>query len=243
MVPIAQTTLKEIERLQTDTIESNKKLEMMTQNVRHMNVIIDKFTWKVSNNANTIRFSAFMLGRISANLERNLPKYQQLLADLDHLMDGLDTLSVGLLSHTIIPPAKLLELLDHLKIKLIGHFKEYYLAMTEIHECYDLPLVSHMLILQIPIYVMDYQQQTLEMLGLQTVPVPYHANRKSPDENHTYTLLRPDHDILAMSSSTYLALDLKQLPNCRRFSTIYYCENLFFSHAHKVQSPGIYLQL
>ena len=33
--------------------------------------------------------------------------------------------------------------------------------------------------------------------------------------------------MLAMSSSIYLALDLKQLPNYRRFSTTYYCVNLF----------------
>ena len=33
--------------------------------------------------------------------------------------------------------------------------------------------------------------------------------------------------MLAMCSSTYLALDSKQLPNCRRFSTTSYCENLF----------------
>ena len=52
-----------------------------------MQVIIDKFIWKVSDNANAIRFLAFILGRISANMERNLSKYQQLLADLDHLMD------------------------------------------------------------------------------------------------------------------------------------------------------------
>ena len=72
----------------------------------HMQVIIDKFIWKVSDNANAIIFLAFILGRISANMERNLSKYQQLLADLDHLMDGLDTLSLGLLSYTIIPPGK-----------------------------------------------------------------------------------------------------------------------------------------
>ena len=48
-------------------------------------------------------------------MERNLSNYQQLLADLDHLMDGLDTLSSGLLSHTIIPPGKLAELLGHVK--------------------------------------------------------------------------------------------------------------------------------
>ena len=91
---------------------------------------------------------------------------------------------------------------------------------------YILPLVSYsytdgMLILQIPIYVKHYQQQTLELFSLQTVPVPYHPNSKSSDDKQAYTWLKPDHDMLAMSSSTYLALDSKQLPNCRRFSTIF----------------------
>ena len=91
-------------------------------------------------------------------MERNLSKYQQLLGDLDHLMDGLDTLSSGLLSFTIILPGKLAESLGHVKMELIEHFKEYELAMTEIHQYYDLPLVSYsytdgMLILQIPIYI------------------------------------------------------------------------------------------
>ena len=63
-----------------------------------MQVIIDTFIWKVSDNANAIRYFAFILRRTSANMERNLSKYQQFLADLDHLMDGLDTLSLGLLS-------------------------------------------------------------------------------------------------------------------------------------------------
>ena len=116
------------------------------------------------------------------------------MADLDHLMDGLDTLSSGLLSHTILPPDKLAELLDHVKMKLVEHFKEYELAMTEIHQYYDLPLVSYsytddMLILQILIYVKHYQEQTWELFSLQTVPVPYHLNRNSSNENHAYTWL------------------------------------------------------
>ena len=190
----------------------------------HLQVVIDKFLWEVSDNANSIRCLAFRLGRISANMERNLSKYQQLLADLDHLMDGLDTLSSGLLSHSIIPPGKLAELLDHVKMKLIEHFKEYELTITEIHQHYDLLLVSYsftddMVILKIPIYVKHYQQQPLELFNLQTVPVPYHPNRKHSDENHVYTWLKPDYAMLAMSSSTYLALDSKQLPNYRIFST------------------------
>ena len=136
MVSIAQTTLKEIDRLQKDIVDNNKRLRRLTQWVMQMQVIIDKFIWKVSDNANVIRFLAFILGRISANMERNLSKYQQLLADLDHLMDGLDSLSSGLLSHTIFPTSKLAELLQHVNMELMDHFKEYELAMTEIHMMY-----------------------------------------------------------------------------------------------------------
>ena len=153
MVSIAQTTLQEIDTLQKNIADNNKRLRRLTQRVMQMQVIIDKFIWLVSDNANAIKFLAFILGRISANMERNLSKYQQLLADLDHLMDGLDSLSSGLLSHSIIPPGKLAELLEHVNIELIEHFKEYELAITEIHQYYDLPLVSYsytdgMLILQ-----------------------------------------------------------------------------------------------
>ena len=87
MVSIVQTTLIKIERFQTDIVESNKGLEMLTHHVIHMKVIIDKFIWKGSDNANAIRFLTVILGRISANMERNLSKYQQLLADLDNLIE------------------------------------------------------------------------------------------------------------------------------------------------------------
>ena len=107
MASIAQTTLKEIERLQKDIVDNNKRLKGLTQHVMLMQVIIDTFIWKVSNNANAIRCLAFILGRISATMERNLSKYQKLLADLDHLMSVLDTLTSDLLLHTIIPPGKL----------------------------------------------------------------------------------------------------------------------------------------
>ena len=42
-----------------------------------------------------------------------------------------------LLSHALVSPGKLAELLDNVKMKLIEHFKEYELTMTEIHQYYD----------------------------------------------------------------------------------------------------------
>ena len=112
---IAQLSLKEIERPQIDIVTTNKRLEMMT----HMKLNMDKFNKKVNYNANSIIFLALVLGRISANMERNLSKNQHVLADLDHLMDGLDSMSSGLLSHTVITTCKLAGLLCHVRRKLI----------------------------------------------------------------------------------------------------------------------------
>ena len=53
---MAQTSLKEIERLQTDIVEINKILKILTQHGKHMKVIMDKCIMKVSDNANVIRF-------------------------------------------------------------------------------------------------------------------------------------------------------------------------------------------
>ena len=71
MASTAQTALKEIEGLQKDIVDNNKRLKRLTQCVMQMQMIIDKFIWKVSDNANATRFLAFILGRISANMEKN----------------------------------------------------------------------------------------------------------------------------------------------------------------------------
>ena len=67
-----------------------------------MKLLMDIFTRKVNDNANSVRFLASMLDRISVSMERNLSKYQETLAGLDSL-----------------------------KRKFIEHFKEYELTMTE----------------------------------------------------------------------------------------------------------------
>ena len=57
-----------------------------------MELLKNKFITKVNDKANPIKLLAFVLGTISASMERNLSKYQQLLAGLEHMMDEIDTI-------------------------------------------------------------------------------------------------------------------------------------------------------
>ena len=84
------------------------------------------------------------------------------------------------------------------------------MAITEINQYYDLPLVSYsytddMLILQIPIYVKHYQNRHWNCLVYRQFQCNI-IQTENLDENHGYIWLKPDH-MLAMSSSTYPALD------------------------------------
>ena len=56
MISAAQTTLKEIDRLQKDIVGNNERLKRLTQCVMQMQVTNDKFIWKVGDKANAIRF-------------------------------------------------------------------------------------------------------------------------------------------------------------------------------------------
>ena len=55
IVSIAHKTLKEIESIQKEIVE-NKRLDRLTQYVMLMQVVIDKFIWKVSDNKMQLHF-------------------------------------------------------------------------------------------------------------------------------------------------------------------------------------------
>ena len=76
-----------------DIVRTNIKLEMLTW-VMQMKLLMYKIIRRVYHNAISIIFHAYILGRISPNVERNLSNYQKVFADLDQLQGGLDILSL-----------------------------------------------------------------------------------------------------------------------------------------------------
>ena len=59
MVSIAHIPLKN-RKTQTEIIETNKRLEMLTQHIINMKLIMNKFIVNVNDNTNAIRFLSFI---------------------------------------------------------------------------------------------------------------------------------------------------------------------------------------
>ena len=172
-----------------------------------------------------------------------------MISELDTLIDAIDQLSNGLLSPSVIRPGLLQELIMQVDIELRNNFPQYTLALSVAEMYYNIPMVKFMFLkdmlgVQIPLFLQHNTQQALNLYSLRTVPVPYHINKEISDGTETsYTWLHPKHNMLAMSYSTYIALDMIQIQNCFKFGNYYFCKDSFLtqhSTGHTCESAIFY---
>ena len=69
----------------------------------------------MTDNANAIKFLSSLFGLLLSDLNRNLMLYDTILSELDHFLDALDTLSNNQLSHSVIHPKEMNDLITHVK--------------------------------------------------------------------------------------------------------------------------------
>ena len=80
------------------------------------------------------------------------------------------------------------------------------------------------LIIQFPVFIQPYAQQTLILYQIETVPVPI------IDQNmqaQSYTHLQVDRPCIALNSETYNTIRQQELRMCKRIGYEFYCEELF----------------
>ena len=234
MMSLTKATLKELEILRYDLRTTGMYIKHLTKQVKEMEMKIDEQSVRINDNSNAIVFLSGTISVLMSKMERYLALYEQIISELDHLLDALDNLSNGLLSHSVIAPDVLKDLLDHVKEELTEKYPEYELVIDQVHEYYNLPFVSFdyqggILGIQIPLFIKLKLQEPLYLYNIRSIPVPFHINKDMIDETEnefTYTHVAPSTELLAMSSDTYINLEKTQLEQCIKFGMVYFCEQL-----------------
>ena len=87
----------------------------------------------------------------------------------------LDNLSNNLLSHSVIAPNVLKNLLDHVKEQLSEKCPDYELVIDAVHQYYNLPLISFdyqegILGIQIPLFIVKPRlQEPLVLFNIKSI--------------------------------------------------------------------------
>ena len=75
-----------------------------------------------------------MFGLLLSDLNRYLMLYETILSELDHFLNALDNLSNNQLSHSVIPPKEMNDLIIHVKDVLGTTYPNYELFVSEVHD-------------------------------------------------------------------------------------------------------------
>ena len=140
--------------------------------------------------------------------------YESILSELDHFLDALDNLSSNQLSHSVIPPKEMSDLIGHVHGVLKTEYPNYELVVSKVPDYYNLPFPTfacqgNTLMVHISFYINPINLESLHMYENKSIPVPYHMNEELIDETeskYTYTKIKPSTEILAMGSNSQINL-------------------------------------
>ena len=69
----------------------------------------------VRDDTNAIRFLSSISEVLLSDFNRYLMLYESILSELDHFLDALDNLSHNQLSHLVVPPKEMNDLISHVE--------------------------------------------------------------------------------------------------------------------------------
>ena len=116
-------------------------------------------------------------------------------SQVDHFLDALDNLSNNQLSHSVIPPKEMNDLIAHANKVLKTQYPNYEFVVSRVHDYYNLPFSTfacqgNILMFHISLYIKLINQESLHMYEIKSIPVPYHMNEELSDDTeskYTYT--------------------------------------------------------
>ena len=195
---------------------------------------------------NLIQLQNYIQIRSQYVLGKKINMLQEINGAAKDFMSALDSLSTGHLSHTIIPPYDLKDLLVQVKTHLDITYPELEMVMTTINQYYDLPLVDYTYIgnrtiaIMVPVLLRSKQLPPMKLYKASTNFVPYKMN-PSLEQSNSFTKVELESDLLAIEEKgfRYVALDEQDLNSCVKIHDQYYCGTGFLTQYKGKQSCAI----
>ena len=144
MISLAHVAIEGLQNSQSELNRQGRHIRNLTSRVSKLEITLTNMHVKVTDNTNAIKFLSSLFGLLLSDLNRYLMLYETILSELDYLLDALDNLSNNQLSHSVIHPKEMNDLITHVKSVLETTYPSYELVVFEVHDYYNLPFqLSH----------------------------------------------------------------------------------------------------
>ena len=164
---------------------------------------------EVINSKNEFGYALYLILFLTTIKEKYVRMYERFIAELRSYSKAIRILSKGYLPISLIPPSKLEQILEQVKLALAKTNKDYDLVLNRLYLYHDMKLVvfgidnQKNLIIQFPVFVQPYTQTRLTLYQIETIPVPIlDANKKA----QSCTQLKIKKPYIALNEETYISL-------------------------------------
>ena len=150
-------------------------------------------------------FSTNSLSYLRIIQDKYVALYRELITQLHTYVSAVRVLVKGYLPNTLIKPAKLQEILTEVKKTLQITNPDYDLVLDRLHLYYDMPLITFgivkdmNLIVQFPVFIQPYTQNSLILYQLETVPIPI-LDKNTKAQSYMHLQIRKPYITLILTS-------------------------------------------
>ena len=241
MISLAEATFKDISRIMDILGHVQEELQYIYWSLDQIKFHMALMEARLQDLEAAFIFVTDVFTNIIDFQEREIDLLMHLITELNHILDAIDNLSNGYLSHSVVPPYVLAKLIQKVRETLIINFPEFELVIDQVHQYFNIPIGSFtyqngILAVQVPLLVKPKLQEPLMLYQIKTIPVPYHMNLdmvEAEENRFAHTKLELDKPLLAMSKDTYIDLRDQDLTKCMQIAKTYYCQDLFLMrHKH-----------
>ena len=179
--------------------------------------------------------------------EKYIKMYERFVNQLKEYSCPIRILSKGYLPISLLPPSKLVKILQEVIQVLLKTNKNYGLVIKGMYKYYDMKLVTFgidlngNLVIQFPVFVQPYTQKPLTLYQVDNSVLILDMNKRAD----SYMWIRIDKPYIALNLDTYISIQMEELRTCKRIGYEYYCEELFVVKSKSKYSctSALYFQL
>ena len=131
MMSLTKATLSELDNLRKELESTGMWIKHLTKKIKVLEMELAKNNSRIIDNSNAAVFLNGTISILLSEMKRYLALYQQTVSELDNLVDVLDNLTI-FLSHSVIAPNVLKDLLDHVKEQLNEKYPDYELVIDQV---------------------------------------------------------------------------------------------------------------
>ena len=132
MMSIAKVSLHEINHMKTTIKNTNSRIDFLASRLIALEEAFINTRQETKLNTQGLEYLSNIVGIMIPQTERGLSQYEHIIHELEVLLDALDNLSNGLLSHSVIRPGLLQSFFRQVELDLKVHYPEYELVLDKV---------------------------------------------------------------------------------------------------------------